>query len=91
MRSDVVLFGTGSLARSIVYNLATTTVSRAPLTVLSAARALMQALDNGSISDADETVARTERRQQAIHSVGDERDPPVVYAQVPFWPQLGQN
>jgi hypothetical protein len=73
MRSDVVLFGTGSLARSIVYNLATTTVSRAPLTVLSAARALMQALDNGSISDADE------------------RDPPVVYAQVPFWPQLGQN
>ena len=33
-------------------------------------RASMQALDNGSISDADETVARTERRQQAIHSVG---------------------
>jgi hypothetical protein len=33
MRSDVVLFGTGSLARSIVYNLATTTVSSTPLRV----------------------------------------------------------
>lgn len=34
MRSDVVLFGTGSLARSIVYNLATTMVSSTPLNVL---------------------------------------------------------
>lgn len=34
MRSDVVLFGTGSLARSIVYNLATTTVSSTTLSLL---------------------------------------------------------
>jgi len=42
MRSDVVLFGTGSLARSIVYNLATTTVSRAPLTVLIVGRSRVE-------------------------------------------------
>jgi hypothetical protein len=34
MTSDVVLFGTGSLARSIAYNLATTMASSAPLHVL---------------------------------------------------------
>jgi len=34
MKSDVVLFGTGRLARCVVYNLATTTLSRKPVTVL---------------------------------------------------------
>jgi len=42
MRSHVVLFGTGSLARSIVYNLATTTVSTTPLNVLVVGRSRVE-------------------------------------------------
>ena len=42
MRSDVVLFGTGSLARSIVYNLATTMVSSTPLNVLIVGRSRIE-------------------------------------------------
>jgi hypothetical protein len=43
MRSEVVLFGTGSLARSVVYNLATSTVSRTPLSVLIVGRSRVDA------------------------------------------------
>ncbi len=42
MRSDVVLFGSGSLARSIVYNLATITASSTPLTVLIVGRSRVE-------------------------------------------------
>jgi hypothetical protein len=42
MRSDVVLFGTGNLARSIVYNLATT-MSPTPLSVLVVGRSRVDA------------------------------------------------
>jgi hypothetical protein len=43
MRSHVVLFGTGSLARSIAYNLATTMVSSTPLNVLIVGRRRVEA------------------------------------------------